>query len=153
MPNILVKVPKGIFTGDERGRLVAGLNQAAARAERIPDEPRHQALCWVIVEEVDTGDWTCGGGDVSAAVIPIFVIVHVPAGVLDQASRALYVKLIDLAFRDALPAGEKRKVATSVILNDIADGVWGAGGEIWHLPTFAARAGFEHLQHLVDTGE
>jgi len=150
MPNILVKIPKGLFTGDTKARLVAGLNRAAAQAERIPDDPRRRALCWVIVEEVEAGNWTCGGRDVSAAVIPIFVMVHVPSGVLDQASRALYVKLIDLAFRDALPASEKRKIATSVILNDVADGVWGAGGEIWHLPTFAARAGFEHLQHLVD---
>jgi hypothetical protein len=67
----------------------------------------------------------------------------------NSASRALYVKLVDLAFRDALPPDEKRKITTSVVLHDVADGVWGAGGEIWHLPTFAARAGFEHLQHLV----
>jgi phenylpyruvate tautomerase PptA (4-oxalocrotonate tautomerase family) len=151
MPNIFVKVPRGIFTGDRKALLVERLNQAAAQAERIPDEPRQRALCWVIVEEVDSGNWTCGARDVLASVIPIFVTVHVPAGVLDPASRALYLKLIDLAFKDALPQDEKRKIATSVILNDVADGTWGAGGEIWHLPEFAARAGFEHLQHLVDT--
>ncbi len=149
MPNILIKVPKGIFTGEERKRLVAGLNSAAAQAERIPNDPRKQALCWVVIEEVDPGNWTCGGRDVSVAVIPALAMVYVPAGVLDQASRSLYVKLVDLAFRDALPPDEKRKIATSVVLHDVADGVWGAGGEIWHLPTFAARAGFEHLQHLV----
>lgn len=138
--------------GDEKARLVAGLNRAAAQAERIPDEPRNRALCWVIIEEVEPRNWTCGGRDVSASVIPIFVMVHVPAGVLDQASRALYVELIDLALRDALPADETRKIVASVILNDVADGTWGASGEIWRLPTFAARAGFEHLQHLVDAG-
>lgn len=152
MPNILVRVPRGIFTGEEKSRLVAGLNQAAAQAEHIPDDPRKRVLCWVIVEEVDSDNWTCGGRDVSASVIPVLAMVYVPAGVLDQASRRLYVKLIDLAFRDALAPGEKRKLATSVILHDVADGTWGAGGEIWHLPTFAFRAGFEHLQHLVDAG-
>lgn len=151
MPNIFVKVPKGVFIGEAKSRFVEGLNRAAAKAERIPDEPRHRALCWVIVEEVEAGNWTCGGRDVLASVIPIFIMVHVPAGVLDAVSRALYVKQIDFAFRDALPPEEKRKIATSVILNDVADGTWGPGGDIWHLPTFAARAGFEHLQHLVDT--
>ncbi len=100
-------------------------------------------------EEVDSGNWTCGGADLSNQVITLIAMVYVPEGVLDDASRALYVRLVDLAFRNALPAGETRKVATSIMLHDVADGTWGPGGDIWHLPTFAARAGFVHLQHLV----
>ena len=41
-------------------------------------------------------------------------------------------------------------VTTSVAFQEIAEGRWGIGGEINHLPDFAKRAGYRHLQHLVD---
>jgi phenylpyruvate tautomerase PptA (4-oxalocrotonate tautomerase family) len=92
--------------------------------------------------------WACGGADVTASIIPVIVQVNVPAGVLNDEARARYVELIHRATTDAL-MNEKRRIATSCIINDVPDGTWGANGSIWRLPEQAAAAGFEHLQHLI----
>lgn len=85
----------------------------------------------------------------STHVLPCIAIVYVPVGVLDEASKALYVKLLHSAFKQALPSDESRQLATSVILHEVANGMWGGNGAIWTLPDLAKAAGYAHLQHLV----
>lgn len=149
MPNILVKIPKGAFSPEQRSALTHGLGAAAATAEQIPDDPKKRLLTWVIIEEVESGAWTCGGNDVSERMLPCLVVVYVPAGVLDGAARARFVELAHAAFQQALPASEQRRLATSVVLHDVVDGTWGANGTIFRLPEFARAAGFMHLQSLI----
>lgn len=147
MPNIVVKVPAGLLSAEAKAAVLKNVNAAAAEAERIPADPRNQVLTWVVIEEVAPGNWVCGGQDMTQAIVPVIVNANIPAGVLDAAGRARYVQLLQKAVVDALP-GEKRRIATSCVLTDVADGTWGASGEIWRLPQIAAAAGFEHLQHL-----
>jgi phenylpyruvate tautomerase PptA (4-oxalocrotonate tautomerase family) len=149
MPNIFVHVPKDSFPGDARSALVRRINEAAADAEQIPADPRKRMLCWVLIDEVDVGAWTCGALDVTAQMLPCVAMVYLPAGVLDDASRAAYVQALQEAFKQSLPAADKRQLVTSVVLHEVADGTWGANGAIWRLPQFAKAAGFAHLQHLV----
>lgn len=151
MPNIIVKIPAGSFDAAARARLVEGINAAAAQAEQIPDNPKQRMLCWVIVEEIAAGCWTCGGVDLSAVLVPVLVQIHIPPGVLDDDARGQYVKGIYAALGAALP-DEKRRIACSCIINEVADGNWGINGAIWHLPDFAEHAGFLHLQDLVKPG-
>lgn len=148
MPNVLLKIPKGSFPGEARSTLVRRINAAAALAERIADDPKKRFLCWVVVEEVEPGGWTCGSVDVTSQMLPCMAMVYVPAGVLDAVSRASYVELMHGAFTQALPVDDKRQLVTSIVLQDVADGAWGANGVIWSLPLFAKAAGYEHLQHL-----
>ncbi|MGH8050801.1 MAG: tautomerase family protein, partial [Arenimonas sp.] len=149
MPNILVKVPKDAFPGIMRSRLMRSITEAAATAERIPADPKKRFTSWVVLEEIEPGMWTCGGTNMSAHVLPCIAVIHVPVGVLDDASKALYVKLVHSAFQQALPSDEKRQLVTSVILNEVANGMWGGNGSIWSLTELAKAAGYEHLQHLV----
>ncbi|PHV35634.1 tautomerase [Janthinobacterium sp. BJB304] len=149
MPNILVKIPKGAFPTEHRAVLVQKLNDAAAIAEQIPDDPRKRSMCWVIIDEVEPGAWTCGASDMSAKLLPCLAVIYVPAGVLDDASQAMYVDLVHAAFKQSLPATEKRQLATSVILHNVVDGTWGVNDTIWRLPNFAQAAGYAHLQELV----
>ena len=149
MPNILVKIPKGTFPTEHRAVLVQKLNDAAAIAEQIPDDPRKRSMCWVIIDEVEPGAWTCGASDMSARLLPCLAVIYVPAGVLDDASQAMYVDLVHAAFKQSLPATEKRQLATSVILHNVVDGTWGVNDTIWRLPNFAQAAGYAHLQELV----
>lgn len=149
MPNILLKIPRGCFQPAARSALVQKINDAAAAAEGIPADPRKRSLCWVVVEEVEQGLWTCGAVDVTTQILPCIAIVYVPAGVLDAATRSSYVRAIHGAFKDAASPDDRRALATSVILQEVEDGAWGVNGAIWTLPTFARVAGFEHLQHLV----
>lgn len=149
MPTILVKVPKGAFPGGARANLVRHIIDAATAAEQMPADPKKLFLSWVVIEETEAGMWTCGGIDMAPQMLTCFAMVHVPSGVLDERSRALYVRLMHDAFKQAQPAGDKRQVMSSVILQDVADGTWGGNGTLWTLPAFAKAAGYAHLQHLV----
>jgi phenylpyruvate tautomerase PptA (4-oxalocrotonate tautomerase family) len=151
MPTIFLNIPQGSFPGKARADLVARIHEAAARAEQIPANPHNRAICWVSLQEGDQSQWTCGGLDVSAQVLPCVVQIYLPEGVLDDDGRGLYVKLIDDAFRAALPSDDDRQVMTSVLLHEVPNGRWGGNGKIWRLSDIAKAAGFEHLQHLVVT--
>jgi phenylpyruvate tautomerase PptA (4-oxalocrotonate tautomerase family) len=148
MPNIIIKIPSGVLDEASRSSLSQKVTAAAAECERIPDVPANRFLCWVVIEEITSSHWTCGGQDVSGQFVPVIAIAYVAAGVLDDESRARYVRLINQAVVDAL-LGENRQILTSCILREVADGNWGVGGVIWRLPDFASAVGFEHQQHLV----
>lgn len=149
MPNIHIRIPKGSFSGAYRADLVRRINDAAANAEQIPPEPHKRMLCWVLIDEVADGAWTCGGIDMTAQLLPCVATVYVPAGVLNDATRAQYVQELHKAFKQSCAAENVRQVASSVVLREVNDGCWGANGSIWRLPQFAKAAGFAHLQHLV----
>ena len=149
MPNILVKIPANTFDGDARAALARRITEAAVQAEQIPDDPRRRATTWVVMEDVPAASWWCGGVDVTTQVVPCLAIAHVPAGVLDADARALFVQQMHDAFVQSLPAADGRRVVTSVMLHDVADGTWGVNGALWTLPDFARAAGYAHLQHLV----
>jgi phenylpyruvate tautomerase PptA (4-oxalocrotonate tautomerase family) len=149
MPNILVKIPANTFDGDARAALARRITEAAVQAEQIPDDPRRRATTWVVMEDVPAASWWCGGVDVTTQVVPCLAIAHVPAGVLDADARALFVQQMHDAFVQSLPAADGRRVVTSVMLHDVADGTWGVNGALWALPDFARAAGYAHLQHLV----
>ena len=149
MPNILVKVPKGAFPGGARANLLRHITDAAATAEQIPADPKKRFTSWVVIDETEAGMWTCSGIDMTSQVLPCIAVVYVPSGVLDAASRALYVKLMHDAFKRTLPTDDKRQLATSVILHDVADGSWGGNGAIWTLLDQTKAAGYAHLLHLI----
>lgn len=149
MPNIIVTIPHGSFPGEARADLVRRINDAIVVAEQIPADPKNRFLCWVRIEEAGPGALTCGGVDTAAQLLPCCAIVHVPEGVLGEDARSTYVRGMHDAFRLALPAGETRRLATSVMLHDVADGTWGVNGGVWTLADFARAAGFAHLRHLV----
>jgi phenylpyruvate tautomerase PptA (4-oxalocrotonate tautomerase family) len=146
MPNILVKIPKSSFTVGHRANLMRKLSDAAATAEQIPDDPRMRMMIMIVIDEVDNGSYTFGGMDMTVQCLPCIAVVYVPAGVLDAAARSIYVQLVHEAFRQAMPADEHRKLISSVMLHDVADGTWGVNGIVWTLPDFARAAGFLHLQ-------
>ena len=149
MPNILVKIPANTFDGAARAALARRITAAAVQAEQIADDPRSRATTWVVVEEVPARSWWCGGVDVAAQMVPCLAVAHVPAGVLDAAARALFVQQMHEAFAQALPTADGRRVVTSVMVYDVADGTWGVNGALWALPDFARAAGYAHLQHLI----
>lgn len=149
MPNMLIKVPRGAFPLEARAVLLRRVTDAAASVEQIPDRPEARFSAWVCLEEVEPGMLTCAGMDMTHQVLPCIVLVYVPSGVLDDASRANYHQLIHLALKDSLPSEDRRRLATSVILQDVADGAWGGNGLTLRLADITRLAGYAHLQHLL----
>lgn len=150
MPSLTVRIPQGAFPGRHRQELVRALHRAALSAEQIPEDPARRGICWIAFDEVAPGAWTCDGVDVGARLLPCFLEVAVPAGVLDDTSRASYVRDLHAAFESAKPSSDTRTLATSVRLVDVPDGTWGVGGQLWRLPDFTRASGYRHLRHLVD---
>ncbi len=108
-------------------------------------DPRQRSLCWVLVEEVRAADWLCGGGNLHAQAIPCIVTVKVPAGVLDEPLRRDYVQALHQAIAQCVEPQDERLLMTSIQLEEVADGTWGANGSLWHLADFTRAAGYGHL--------
>lgn len=149
MPNILIKIPEGVFGSLGVQQLAERVTAAAKEVEQIGDDPQHLFLTWVAIEEVKPGCLFAGGVDPLARVIPVIVFFYPPAGVIDQHGRAAAVRLVHEAVAAAKPANDPRPVMTSVIIAEVEDGSWGANGAVWRLPEIARAAGYKHLQYLV----
>jgi phenylpyruvate tautomerase PptA (4-oxalocrotonate tautomerase family) len=61
MPNIILHVPKGALPVEARKALLREVTAAAAKAERIPADPKYRATTWVVLHEVDDGSWGGSG--------------------------------------------------------------------------------------------
>ena len=146
MPQITIKLPAPIIDPDLRRRLAQGVTDVAVAVESIPDRPETRFFCWVIVEAVEPGTWTCGGLQPDH-VVPCYATVLVPEGVLTPDLRRRYVEQLDKAIRCSLGKEFAQRVATSIVIQDVADGTWGANGAVMNLTDFVAKVGFEHLQH------
>jgi phenylpyruvate tautomerase PptA (4-oxalocrotonate tautomerase family) len=150
MPNIVISIPEGILPSTSKHQLVARLNVVAAEVEQLGDDPRNRAMCWILIEEIAKGNWTCGNADATDMAIPVLAVIHLPSGVLDKDARSRYAAGVHEAIIAALP-GEKRRILTSCMFNEVNEGYWSINGKLWALKDFARHAGFRHLQHLVET--
>ena len=144
MPNIIVKVPEGVFDAAGCGRLGKGITAVAKQV----DDPRHEFTTWVVIEEVKASHFLAGGNDPLSRVVPVIVFFYVPEGVIDEAGRAEAVRLIQAAVAAGKSEADPRPVMTSVIISEVADGTWGASGALWRLDDFVKAAGYKHLQPL-----
>lgn len=145
MPNILIRIPQGSLASEAKAELASRITRAAAEAEQIPDEPGPRSLCWVLVEEIAQGSWSCGGIDMTAKFIPVMLQLFVPGGVMDDTRRKGYAAAIDSAIREAF-AHEARRIVVSCIFTDVPDGHWGVDGQLWQLADFTRHAKYRHLQ-------
>lgn len=57
MPLVQVKVIEGVFSDDSKRQIVEGLTEAMVAIEG----ENMRGVTWVIVEEVQSGDWGIGG--------------------------------------------------------------------------------------------
>jgi 4-oxalocrotonate tautomerase len=63
MPLINVKVIENVFTADQKTEMVRRLTEAMVAVEGENMRP----VTWVIVEEVNSGDWAIGGNALTTA--------------------------------------------------------------------------------------
>lgn len=63
MPFINVKVIEGVFSSEQKARIVSELTDAMIRIEGEAMRP----VTWAVVEEVGSGDWAIGGKPLTTA--------------------------------------------------------------------------------------
>jgi phenylpyruvate tautomerase PptA (4-oxalocrotonate tautomerase family) len=140
MPLIDVFYPAGTFTPEARDALADELTTAMLRAERAPDTEFFRNITWIHVHEQPEGTMLAAGRPVDQ---PVFRIqATVPQGALSERRKAELVSEATRAVTEAAGLGESDGLRVWVIINEVPDGNWGAGGRVVQfeqLRAYAAR--------------
>jgi phenylpyruvate tautomerase PptA (4-oxalocrotonate tautomerase family) len=141
MPMIDVTYPQGALTAEARGTLVDELTTVLLRAERAPDTEFFRGVTWVYVHELPEGSVLAGGQPVSA---PTFrVEVTTPEGALSDRRRKELVAEATRVVREAAAIPEEQAMRVWVLCREIAEGSWGAGGQVIEFQALRAAAAQE----------
>lgn len=145
MPFVELFAPKGALDS-ERGRAAKReLVSEVMKAEGAPDTPGARAISWLLVTEPE--GWYVGGEELGAGEPPRYVVrVSVPAGSLDDAKRADMIDRVTRVLAAAEPEGERlyREPVAWVLINEVAEGNWGAAGR---------AVGLNDIIRFVGTGQ
>jgi len=128
MPLIDLTYPGGAFTPKARTALVDELTTVLLRAERAPNTEFFRSITWVHVHELPPDCVLAAGHPVQA---PTFRIqVTIPEGALSERRKAELVAEATRVVLEAarLESGDALRVW--VLINEVPDGNWGAGGQI-----------------------
>ncbi len=121
MPMLDLKLPRGAVAPDRLPVLLDGLTAALLRAREVPDTPTSRANVWSFVSEHEPAP---GGTVVTATVVEGGVT---PAAVLGFVEEATGLVLL-ATDRDPQDAAARTRVW--VLVTDVPEGRWGAGGRI-----------------------
>lgn len=129
MPMIDVTYPAGALTPEARQRLVDELTTALLRAERAPDTEFFRSITWAIVHEVPAEHIYSAGRPVQAPVVRVDATT--PQGALSDRRRAEFVESATKAVSQAFGIPEQETLTRVWVTHrEIAEGSWGAGGQI-----------------------
>ena len=139
MPMIDLTLPPDTLDDPARSWLVDELLGALLRWEGAADDDRSRSLAWAFVDEADIA--TLDGDPQSTRPPRYRVGVRTAAGALDDDRRAgLVSEVTELVLRaEGSPNTPANADRVWVILDEVADGSWGAGGRICRLADLAGR--------------
>jgi 4-oxalocrotonate tautomerase family enzyme len=134
MPVLHVYVPEGSLNEPQKKKLFEGLTRAVLRGEGAPDTPRARAVTWVFLHETPKGTWAVGG--VASSFLRFLVEIDLPQGSLNDRRRkrmaaGIAKVLTDVVGRNLPP------VDSLVKIQEIIDGDWSAGGQVFRLRDLA----------------
>jgi phenylpyruvate tautomerase PptA (4-oxalocrotonate tautomerase family) len=128
MPMIDVTFPADTLTSADKQRLGDELTTHLLRAERAPDTEFFRSITWVFLHELPSGDLLVAGKPVTAPVVRVEVTT--PEGALSDRRRAELVDSATTAVRDVFGIAQEDALKVWVVCREIADGSWGAGGQV-----------------------
>lgn len=135
MPMIDLTLTRDALPTESRDRLVDDLLATLLRWERAPDNARSRSLAWAFVHVADSVIVAS-----SATGLPHYRIrVTTPQGALDDERRAgLVADVTELVLRaEGSPVTAEHGFRVWVLLDEVAEGSWGAEGRIWRLRDIA----------------
>ncbi len=128
MPLIDLTYPTGTFSPEARTALVDELTTVLLRAERAPDTDFFRSIAWVHVHELPGGCVLAAGRPVTE---PTFrVQVTIPEGALSDRRKAELVSEATRVVSQAAELGPEDGLRVWVLIHEVPDGNWGAGGQI-----------------------
>ena len=128
MPVFEITYPEGALEPEARAQLLEDLTTALLRAERAPDTDFFRSVTWSYVHELPTGSVLAAGRPVEQ---PTFKIdVTTPEGALSDRRREELVTEATRLVREAAGIGEEESLRVWVLMHEVAEGSWGAGGQV-----------------------
>jgi phenylpyruvate tautomerase PptA (4-oxalocrotonate tautomerase family) len=98
------------------------------RAERAPDTEFFRSITWTFVHEPAAAGVYAGGRPIEQPLARLMVTT--PEGALSDRRRAELVAGAHRVLADALQIAEEDRLRIWVTCREIAEGSWGAGGEV-----------------------
>ena len=128
MPVFELTYPKGALEPDARAQLLEDLTTALLRAERAPDTEFFRNVTWSYVHELPTDSVLAAG---RPAEKPTFKIdVTTPQGALSDRRREELVEAATRLVREAAGIPDEEALRVWVLMHEVAEGSWGAGGHV-----------------------
>jgi phenylpyruvate tautomerase PptA (4-oxalocrotonate tautomerase family) len=122
VPTISLTTPVDAIPAGARSALLQDLGDALRRAERVPDNEFFQANTWAWLTEAQLH---VGGG------APRFLVnAQVPEGGLNAKTKAELVSAATDLIAEAAGLPEEQRGSIWVLVNEIPNGNWGAGGAV-----------------------
>jgi phenylpyruvate tautomerase PptA (4-oxalocrotonate tautomerase family) len=128
MPMMDLTLPAGALDQDRRTALVDDLTTVLLRAERAPDTEFFREVTWVFVHELPAGHVYSAGRPIEQPLVRLEVTT--PEGALSDRRRAELVGEATRLVREALGIAEEDALRVWVTCREVAEGSWGAGGQI-----------------------
>lgn len=139
MPLIDVTFPAGAVAPDVREPLVNDLTTVLLRAERAPDTEFFRDVTWVHLHELPAGDVYAGGRPVTAPTVRVDVTT--PEGALSDRRRRELVGEATRVVREHTGIPEDVALRIWVLCHEVAEGSWGAAGQVVQFAALRAAAG------------
>ncbi len=128
MPMIDATFPSGVLDDEQKDVLAEQLTTVLLRAERAPDTEFFRSVTWTYLHELPAADVRAAGRPVAA---PTFrVEVTTPEGALSDRRRAELVGEATRVVREVAGIAEEDALRVWVLCREIAEGSWGAGGQV-----------------------
>jgi phenylpyruvate tautomerase PptA (4-oxalocrotonate tautomerase family) len=130
VPVFELTYPEGALEPDARAQLLDDLTTALLRAERAPETQFFRDITWSYVHELPAGSVLAAGRPVGRR--PTFKLdVTTPEGALSDRRRAELVDAATKLIREAAGIAEDDTLQRVwVLMHEVTDGQWGAGGEV-----------------------
>jgi phenylpyruvate tautomerase PptA (4-oxalocrotonate tautomerase family) len=138
MPIFEITYPEGALEPEVRAKLVDDLTTALLRAERAPDSDFFRGITWSYVHELPAGAVNQGGKPVTE---PTFRIdVTTPEGALSDRRRGELVAEATKLVSESAGLSEHDGLRVWVLMHEVPEGRWGAGGQVIQFQQLAAAA-------------
>jgi phenylpyruvate tautomerase PptA (4-oxalocrotonate tautomerase family) len=130
VPVFELTYPEGALEPDARAQLLDDLTTALLRAERAPETQFFRDITWSYVHELPAGSVLAAGRPVDQR--PTFKLdVTTPEGALSDRRRAELVGAATKLISEAAGiAKDDTLQRVWVLMHEVTDGQWGAGGEV-----------------------
>jgi len=137
MPKLDLTIPADTLASEARQGLARDLGAALLRWEGAPDTEFFRSITWVHVHELSPDAIQTPDGIAEPHAV---IDVSVPDGALSERRKAGLVEEATKLFLDAMGWGPEAGIRVWVLIHDVPEGSWGAGGQVVHFEQLRAAA-------------